>query len=89
MSLLQITLDEYDLVVEFCRFDVEWFVVSGDVGLEDQTVRDLTEDECEQVGKKHECLIDELVRAKAEEMHDDDLADDAIENFINSREFAA
>ena len=82
-----IEMDEYALLAEIDGDGIVT-VIAGNIGLDDGTIRNMTDEECEAAEKKHQCLIEEILLAKRKKAQDDDRADAAIENYINSREIA-
>jgi len=83
-----IEMDEYHLIAEV-DMDGNIMVIGGSIDDGDGIVRDLTEAECEAAERKHECLIEEIVMRELRQADADNRADDAIENYINSRGYAA
>lgn len=75
---MKIDMDEYQLLVD-CDSEGCIAVIAGNIGLDDGSIRDLSNAECEAAGKKHECLIDELVAAELAQRQRDNDMDDAAE----------
>lgn len=87
---IEIEFDEYVLQVESSNFDGAVSVLSG-TRWDDQAEQsvDLTDDECEAAGRKHETMIDIHVNRAIASARRDDQADQAAERAESREGWAA